>query len=674
MWWKKAPFFRVLPGFIIGIFFEWEGCLPSWSFYLLSAIGFVLLFSFSLAGYFRIFRFSWISGTGMQILFLVLGAWLCYRYDPFHQKNWYGRILKPNDTVMLRILETPVEKTNSYQTKAVLICSRQEGKNRKAEGKILISFKKQPNLPVEGGLLWINKPIEPIRNSGNPGEFDFKNYCKLQRITGSIYLDKKDFSKQGVEPVSRLHKFLGQTQLYICDRLKKWIPGKKEYGLAEALLIGYRLDLDKDLSNAYSITGTVHIIAISGMHLALIYGLLMWLLRSLPNDGKIKWIRIILLLFILWVFSLLCGAQPSIMRATISFSFILLSQGLQRKSSTYNSLAGSAFLLLCWNPYNLWDPGFQLSFAAISSILIFNKPIRQLFKTENKILGFIYDLVSITLAAQILTFPISAYHFHQFPVYFLFSNLLAVPLSGIILIAEIILLFVSGIPLLAGLSGKIITFLIRFMNGWIEKIGQLPGSNIQDIQINSWQLLAIYLLIFFVSLFLFFRNNKWLWPAYLSFIIFAGIRSFHLITASKQQRIILYNLKGHSLVEYQSGLRAWPFFEDPPELKVRLKQSRANFHIRDIIPIKDISTFNFSGKILIMTTEFRVSNQPLPDFLVLHNNARLEVDAAVLYKKWMVILDNTVPASSANKIERLCDSLHIPVHVVRKQGAFIAEL
>ncbi len=611
----------------------------------------------------------------MQLLFLMLGALLCFWRDPVRHTHWYGKILQPNDTLLLRILDAPVEKTNSFQTMAALVSAWQQGNQKGIEGKILIYFKKENELPVEGSLLCINKPIDPIRNSGNPGEFDFKEYCQLQGISGSIYLEKKDLLIQGFEPLSRSNKLLGRSQFFIRNRLKKWIPGKKEAGLAEALLIGYRADLDKDLSTAYANTGTVHIIAISGMHLALIYGLLMWLFKAFPEQGKIKWIRIFFLLIILWVFSLLCGAQPSILRATISFSFILLSEGLQRKSSTYNSLAGSAFLLLCWDPYYLWDPGFQLSFAAISSILIFNRPIRDCLKTENRMLTFIYDLVSITLAAQILTFPISIYHFHQVPVYFLFSNLLAVPLSGIILIAEIILLFVSGIPFLAGLTGKFISFLIGIMNGWIEKIGQLPFSSIKDIQINSWQLLAIYLFIFFISLFLFSRNNKWLWLGYASLLLFIGIRSFHFYNALHQQRIIVYNLKGHSQVEYHDGRRAWSFFEDPVEFKTSLNRSRTFFRILGLKAIKG-NAFMIHGRKILMTESFQITNQTMPDLLILHGRAQLFINDSLQIRHpfTQVVLDGTVSLYTAKIIERICDSLQINLHVVKKQGAFLKEL
>ncbi len=674
MWWKKAPFFRILPAFIGGIFSGWTLDLPYWLFFLLPAIGFALIFLNYRSVSFRSYYLSWLAGAGMQLLYFSLGAFLCFHRDPVSDSRWYGHILHKNDTVLLRILEVPVEKTNSFQSRAELICTWQNRIPMQVKGKILVYFKKQDDLPLAGSLLSINKSIDPVRNSGNPGEFDFKKYCKLQGISGSIYLEQKDLLSRSDLPLSWWDRIMQRTQLLVRHQLIKYIPGKKEYGLAEALLIGYRGDIDKDLSLAYSNTGTVHIIAISGMHLALIYALLMWLLRSLPEKGKIKWLKIITLLAILWAFSFLCGAQPSILRATISFSFVLIAKALNRRSSAFNSLAGSAFFLLCLDPYYLFDPGFQLSFAAISSILLFHRSIRQLFDTKNRIIGYVYELVSITLAAQVLTFPVSLYHFHQFPVYFLFSNLLAVPVSGIILVAEIILLAVSPVSWLAAFSGRIISMLIGVMNGWIEKIGNLPGASIREIEINGWQLLLIYLLILFLSLFLFTRFNHWLWGSLIALIFFAAIRSFDIYQSGKQQRIIVYDLKNSSQVEYQSGRKAWLFFTDPPAYLSKLKKSRDLYNIHESASLSTDHSYLLHGKQVLISSQFLIGEENMPDLLILHGKAKLRAENNVSISKGMLVVDNTVPFSATEKIERLCDSLHIPAHVVRKKGAFIIDL
>ena len=580
MWWKKAPFFRILPAFISGIALAWYRTPAPFLLYGLPILGVLLIVWYRISASYHSFMVTWFSGAGMQLIYLSLGSFLCNFRDPAQHKNWYGKIIQPGDTISLQLLQTPVEKTNSFQCRAALIAAWKNNRPRRVEGIVQIYFRKEEGLPVAGSLLVINKGIDPVRNRGNPGEPDLYTYCRLQGISGTVYLEQKNILLRKDEPVSRLNKLLEEGQYFFRSRLKKFIPGRKEYGLAEALLIGYRGDLDKDLSNAYANTGTVHIIAISGMHLALIYGLLMWLFKPVAEKGKLIWLKSILLLLTLWSFSFLCGAQPSILRATISISFILLARILHRRSSTLNALAGSAFLLLCYDPYYLLDPGFQLSFAALTSILIFNQPIRNLFETKNKLIGYVYDLVAVTLAAQILTLPVSIYHFHQFPVYFLFSNLLAVPVSGIILFGEIMLIIASPFPFIGTLLGKGVTFLIQIMNGWIERTANLPGAGINVPVINGWQVLLLFLFILFTSQYLFSRQGRWIWGAVVCILFIASISVKRTLSLHEKHRLIVYDLQEGLQVEYQYAGKAWSLFPSVAVSNPILKRAHVYLQVK----------------------------------------------------------------------------------------------
>jgi competence protein ComEC len=165
----------------------------------------------------------------------------------------------------------------------------------------------------------------------------------------------------------------------VISTLKKYIPGDKESGLAEALLIGYKDDLDKNLVQSYSNTGVVHIIAISGLHLGIIYWLLLAVTKPLKQNKKLVWLRLLLTISALWAFTLLAGAQPSVLRSAIMFTIIAIGQLAARKGSIYNTMALSAFVLLCINPFWLWDVGFQLSYTAVLSIVVFFRPVYNWF-------------------------------------------------------------------------------------------------------------------------------------------------------------------------------------------------------------------------------------------------------------------------------------------------------
>jgi competence protein ComEC len=249
------------------------------------------------------------------------------------------------------------------------------------------------------------------------------------------------------------------------------------------LLIGYTNDLDKDLVQMYSNTGVVHIIAISGMHLGLIYLILGWILSKIPGVQKSAILQYILILSCLWIFSLLTGAGASVIRAAVMFSFILTGKTFSKASSIYNSLAAAAFVMLLYNPFYLWDVGFQLSYLAVIGILVFQKPIYHLIYIKHPWIDKIWELSAVSMAAQLLTFPICIYYFHQFPNLFLISNLVAVPLSSIILFAEIILLALAWMPWVANYIGKLTGLLIQWMNNFI--------SWINDTGIAVWGGLSI---------------------------------------------------------------------------------------------------------------------------------------------------------------------------------------
>ena len=179
--------------------------------------------------------------------------------------------------------------------------------------------------------------------------------------------------------INHFNQFLFTSRQNILNVLHENLQGKDDQlSIAEALLIGYTQDLDKDLVQAYSNTGVVHIIAISGMHLGLIYVMLVWIFNRIPYIKKLRILRVILVLSGLWLFALLTGGGASILRSAVMFSCIVIGENFGRKTSIYNSLAASAFILLCVNPFYLWDVGFQLSYLALSGIVIFQKPVYHL--------------------------------------------------------------------------------------------------------------------------------------------------------------------------------------------------------------------------------------------------------------------------------------------------------
>lgn len=687
--WKKNPFLKFLlplaTGIILQQYIQWP--LKCWlaGFLVSVFLGFLPF----LLPLFTRFRSPLLSGLGLSLVMITAGGLLTWQKDIRNHGHWFGRYYQPDDRVVVTLDEPPAEKNKSLKATASMHYLVSGDSVKPVSGSLIIYFSKEGYIPLRyGSRLIINKRLQEIQNAGNPGGFDYRRYCLFQGITHQVFIRDAEYEVLQGSGETPFRKFIYTSREKILQILRKHIPGEKESGLAEALLIGYKDDLEQSLVQSYTNTGVVHIIAISGLHLGLIYWLLALLLKPLHRRRRWRWVRAVLIIAFLWLFSLLAGAQPSILRSAVMFTCIILGESLFRKSSIINTLALSAFLLLCINPFWLWDVGFQLSYAAVLSIVIFMKPVYNLLYFRNKLMDAVWKLNAVTLSAQVLTLPLSIYHFHQFPVLFLVTNLLAVPLSGIILTGEILLCILSFVPGIAGLAGKWLSFLIRLMNTCIERTEALPFALWDGLYINLFQVVVLFLAISFTSYWLLERSLPALKAGMVSLLFFAVLRSYSFIESSRQQKIIVYNVPQKRAIDFVEG-RSFVFMGDKDLLandfarNFHLKPSRVMYWLHETGQLAALQTngnyisFNQQHILLLDSSVSFIHSGERPelDLLILSGNPRLymgPVSQAVHIKQ--VVIDGSVPAWKSRYWKKDCDSLHIPCHDVSTQGAFVMNL
>lgn len=372
---------------------------------------------------------------------------------------------------------------------------------------LLLYIKKDSDalIPSFGDRIAFRKKPERIKNFIEGSSFDYQRYCALKNIHYQVFINPSEIICLNRNKTNSINEFLFATQDWIVAILQRYIQGRKECGLAEALLIGYKNDLDRSLIQSYSNTGVVHVVAISGLHLGLIYAIL----NMLCKPFKRKMLRPAIVLTGLWLFSLLAGSSPSVLRSAVMFTSIIVGEAVTRKSSVINNLSVSAFLLLCYDPYWLWDLGFVLSYSALLSIVLFMKPLYHTYISSNRIIDSVWKLNAVTVSAQILTLPVLLYSFGQFPNLFIVTNFLAIPLSGIILIGEIVLCASYFIEPIAMAVGYILTNLIKLMNAIVEYLDRLPYSTTANIHINMLQVVLLYVFIAFASQWTFAKHKSW---------------------------------------------------------------------------------------------------------------------------------------------------------------------
>ena len=690
--WKKAPFIRLLLPLVVGILLQWYLKIPV-AAVIVGAISFsiayLLFFLFPTAIQFKL---QSLQAVILNLLIVSVGLCITWQKDVQHSNHWFGQYYQDSDYLLVRINEPLIEKSKSYKADGYVEAIIHGEKVIKSEGKVLIYFAKDSLQPVlkYGDKILLNKNLQHIKNSGNPGAFNYQRYAAFQSVFHNVFLQSKDWVLLNDKNINWFRQFIFTSRAAILAVLQKNIPqGKDELGIAEALLIGYTNDLDKDLVQAYSNTGVVHIIAISGMHLALIYGLLVWLFAKIPFINKSKITQVVLILSCLWLFALLTGAAASVLRSAVMFTFIAVGKNLSKQSSIYNSLAGSAFVMLCYNQYFLWDVGFQLSYLAVVGIIIFQKSIYNWFYIKNKLLNEIWKLMAISLAAQVLTFSVCIYYFHQFPNLFLITNIVAVPLSGVILFTEIGLVAFSWIPFVGTYLGKIVGWMVWVMNSIILKVSQISFAvwdNIPSTIATTWLLYAV---VIGIGMWLLNKNKKAFRLAIVCLFAFVLLQAYGNWQIKKQQKIIVYNVPQHQAIDFITG-NNYHFLGDSILLQDGVLQ---NFHLK---PARIALQLNMRSDLMktifqqhqfyqfvnkkVLVIDKPISFEPLQqkidvDLIIISKNPKLSIaQMANVFNCGQYIFDASNSLWKIGQWQKDCKALHLNYYSIPAEGAYVCDI
>jgi competence protein ComEC len=687
--WKKAPFIRLLLPLASGIVLQWYQ-----QFTAAAGIIGIICFTIAYLLFFLLpisvrFKLRLLQGAVLHLLLICIGLLITWQKDVQHSSNWFGRYYQDSDYLVVRINEPLIEKSKSYKADGYVESVVRNDSVFSTAGSILLYFSKD-SLPPPlkyGDKILLSKNLQPIKNSGNPGAFNYQRYAAFQSVFHNVFLKQKDWVKLGEKNINPFKQFIFTSREQILSVLQKNIPADKdELGIAEALLIGYTNDLDKDLVQAYSNTGVVHIIAISGMHLGLIYIMLVFLFAKIPFINTSKIIQVVLILSCLWLFSLLTGAAASVLRSAVMFTFIATGRAFSRESSIYNALAASAFVMLCYNPYFLWDVGFQLSYLAVIGIIIFQKPIYNLLYIKNKWINKVWKLMAISLAAQVFTFPICIYYFHQFPNLFLITNIIAVPLSTVILFAEIALVVFSWISLAGAYIGKMVAALVWCMNRvivWISHLSFAVWDNIPSTIATTWLLYAVVLC---TGIWLLNKNVKAFRFALICIAGFVILHAYSKWQIKNQQQIIVYNVPKHRAIDFITG-NQYRFLGDSILLEDAVLQ---NFHLKparialqltdrtDNMPglFEQRLFFEFGNKKILVIDkplQFDLLRQKVElDMIIISKNPRIYInELANTFKCHQYVFDASNSMWKINQWQKECKALNLNFHSIPYDGAFV---
>jgi competence protein ComEC len=688
----RVPLLRILLWFIAGILLQFHLKLSLQLCLVTALLGLLLFIVFNYLSLTIKFRYSWLSGMAIILLFVGVGGITAYQKNIEHHAYWLGKWYTPGAALKITLIEDLQAKPNSYKAEAAVDAIKTANNWQPVKGTIILYFKKDSVKPTlsYGNQIIINTNLQRVINAGNPGGFNYAQYCAFQQIHYQVFLNNNSFILTQKNNANTFSSFILRIRNKVLYQLQTYIPNKQALSIAEALFIGYREDLDRDVVQSYSNTGVVHIIAISGLHLGMIYLLVVKLLSFLPKGKLINIIRPVFIILTLWLFALTAGAAPSILRSALMFSCIVIGNAINRKNSIYNSLVVSAFILLLINPFNLWNVGFQLSYTAVLSIILFQPVIAKALYSNYTIINKIWALMAVTLAAQILTLPIVIYHFHQFPLLFLITNIVAVPLAAIILYAHILLLIFSWLPLVAKFIGLFIQYCILFLNNYIHYFNSFKWVVWPSLQITIVQACLLYALIIAFVLWLYYKQLKYLLFCLTSMFLLAVTRTVDFIEKNHQHKLIVYNVPKHTAIDLVEG-RNYQFIGDSI---LTVDGFLRNFHIKPsrvlhrILPVNMLSSFSVhknlisSGnkKILVLDSSFVItkaneSEKKLTvDLIILTKNPKIYLNKLHTYFNCkQYVFDSSNPFWKVNYWKKDADSLHLRHHATATQGAFVMD-
>ncbi len=685
---RKTPFFRLIIPFIIGILFKiYSPHFVKYSFYQL--IAFLII-----AGIYKFFEDKspnyhrrWISGVLIFISLFLTG----YVISDFHLQS--KRTFTDYDLYTAKIIE-PVKETEKSIKVILSIQSFQTDSGwLKSNEKVIVYFQKDSLSKAlkYGDLLIINTRFHPVQNRGNPYEFDYKKYLANKNIYYQAYIKQGKWKRIAQNKGSIIYSSAYKIRNELLSIYKEKGISGDEFSVLAALTLGVKDFLSDDISESYSSSGAMHILAVSGLHVGIIYLILNSLLFFMDKKRLLRILKAGILIIFIWFFSFITGLSPSVKRASLMLTLIIIGQVSGRHPSIYNSIAASAFLILLVNPLIILHVGFQLSYAAVIAIVYFQPLFYRIFEINNWLLDKIWALTSVSIAAQIGTFPISIYYFHKFPVYFFLSNLVVIPAAYLIISLAIALLLFNSVSFLSNFFAYLLKYVLSALNFATRTIENLPFSSIQNISFSLTESIILYLVVLvWIIYFINYKRKFTIFTSLILLLLFFTSRAYRKINSIKQNELVIFN-SNNSLITLKLNNKLFVLtdssFIQSQNYKYLINNYLTNRFIDYVRFLNSKNMFFLKSNYLEIDKRRIVllNNQHFTDK---QSKRKLKVNLLVISKGFNanirqiidlfefdeLILDASLSMWRENAIMRDCAAMNIAPYSVREQGAYVLSI
>ncbi|MGB0891499.1 MAG: ComEC/Rec2 family competence protein [Flavobacteriaceae bacterium] len=608
------------------------------------------------------------------LLWFFVGVSSVFIQTESNYKNYYTKHNKESSTYLVKIYEV-LKPGNYYHKYKIKVLQTDSVKTR---GKLLLNLQKdslKAILTVDDVIV-LKPELKELIPPLNPHQFNYKDYLAKQGIHQQVFINNKQFQKINNSTVS-LFGLSAKFRNKIQQSLLKYNFSKNEFGVINALLLGQRQDISKELINNYAKAGAIHILAVSGLHIGIILLILSAIFKPLERVKNGKFLKLFLIVLLLWMYAFIAGLSASVVRAVTMFTFVAVGSVSNRKNNVYFSLITSMFFLLLVNPMFLFDVGFQLSYLAVFGIVWVQPKLYNLCKPKFLIFDKLWQLFTVSIAAQVGILPVSLYYFHQFPSLFILSNLVIIPFLGVILMCGILIIVLSIFKLLPQFLADTYEYIIYSMNKFVSWIANQEDFLFKELSVSFLLMFALYFLVFSGVYFLTKRKNKPLLLFLVSVITIQSVFMFEKYQRDSVNELVVFHKSRTSILAERKG-NMLSVFHEMDSVKIRKQKLLISYKLGENVGLKFSSHFynmyqTKNNKLLVIDSlgiyQNLKLNQPI---VLLRHSPKINLKRLIKeLKPKQVIADGSNYKSYVNRWEVTCEKEKTPFHYTGQNEAYI---
>lgn len=494
----------------------------------------------------------------------------------------------------LHLLSVPQQREKTIKAEVQILWRKDSATLKKQDEKAVIYIRKDSlSMTLRQGDILLASASLTHSNRGNPSEFDYDRFLASKGFSGVIFLDGNEWLIVSHEDINTAQAVADRCRQWFVNQLREHGFSEDELGIVAAMAVGERDELRYDTRQRFSAAGAAHVLAVSGLHTGIVYSTILYLLTCfgfypvLYRQKLRRWLVYILATIFIWLYAFLTGLSPSVMRAALMITIFSLGNALGRDGISFNTLAAAAFINLLIEPQALYSVSFCLSYSAVLGILLFSRKIVRILSFKTKILRYLWNLLAVSVAAQLGTLPATIFYFSQTSNYFALTNFFVIPLAYVIVVLSAMFAIFAVTPLAVWLA-YILKYSAAAMNFVVSTIESLPFST-SNLSLTPPMLIVSILAVFLLALCI--HRGKWQWLMALtaSLILLVLLHISHLKQISQTDRTYVYNTYPYSLILHQQG-RACTIYSDSLSAAIDLTRP-----FRQQMMIRSTQTVDLSG-------------------------------------------------------------------------------